>query len=129
LRPEHFGVVEAADGPASDSSWVVHDRRFSGSEILLEVVADDGERLWVEAGDRGRHLGLGDRVELTLRDVETVAFGRHAREGLAAGPPAVPGALPPAVDQRPASWHPKSAPAEEQAPIDSLEDVTLPGGG
>ena len=81
LRPEHFGVVEASDGPASAGSWVVRDRRFSGSEILLEVVADDGERLWVEAGDRVRHLGLGDRVELTLRDVETVAFGRHARDG------------------------------------------------
>jgi iron(III) transport system ATP-binding protein len=129
LRPEHFGVVEAADGPASAVSWIVHDRRFSGSEILLEVVADDGERLWVEAGDRVRHLGLGDRVELTLRDVETVAFGRPAREGLAARPPAEPAAQPPAGDQRPPSWHPKAVPVEGDAPIDSLEDVTLPGGG
>ena len=81
LRPEHFSVVEASDGPASAGSWVVRDRRFSGSQILLDVGADDGERLWVEAGDRVRHLGLGDRVELTLRDVETVAFGRQLRDG------------------------------------------------
>ncbi len=40
--------------------------------------AVDGERLWVEAGSRVRHLGLGDRVSVTLRDVETVAFGRRA---------------------------------------------------
>ncbi|CAN5794605.1 ABC transporter ATP-binding protein [soil metagenome] len=77
LRPEHFSVVEAPDGPADDGGWEVTDRRFSGSEILLEVRATDGERLWVEAGDRVRHLGLGDRVLVRLRDVETVAFGRH----------------------------------------------------
>jgi ABC-type Fe3+/spermidine/putrescine transport system ATPase subunit len=73
LRPEHFSVVEA-------STWVVSDRRFSGSEILLEVRADDGERLWVEAGDRVRHLAIGDRAVLRLRDVETVAFGRQTRD-------------------------------------------------
>ncbi|CAN5438982.1 ABC transporter ATP-binding protein [soil metagenome] len=47
LRPEHFSVVEAPDGPADDGGWEVTDRRFSGSEILLEVRATDGERLWV----------------------------------------------------------------------------------
>jgi hypothetical protein len=57
---------------------VVIDRRFSGSEILFELLAGDGERLWVEAGSRVRHLGLGDRVRVRLRDVETVAFGRKA---------------------------------------------------
>jgi ABC-type Fe3+/spermidine/putrescine transport system ATPase subunit len=77
LRPEHFGIVEAPDGPASSHGWDVIDRRFSGSEILLELRSDDGEQLWVEAGSRVRHLGLGDRVSVSLRDVETVAFGRR----------------------------------------------------
>ena len=77
LRPEHFSISEAADGPADADGWEIIDRRFSGSEILLEVQAADGERLWVEAGSRVRHLGLGDRVSVTLREVETVAFGRR----------------------------------------------------
>jgi iron(III) transport system ATP-binding protein len=77
LRPEHFSIVETPDGPASDDGWEVTDRRFSGSEILLEVRARDGERLWVEAGSRVRHLGLGDQVSVTLRVIETVAFGRR----------------------------------------------------
>jgi iron(III) transport system ATP-binding protein len=76
LRPEHFSVEEAPDGAASSDSWQVIDRRFSGSEILLELRAGDGERLWVEAGSRVRRLGLGDRVSVSLRDMETVAFGR-----------------------------------------------------
>jgi hypothetical protein len=78
LRPEHFSIEEAPDGGASADGWRVIDRRFSGSEILLELLARDGERLWVEAGSRVRHLGLGDRVRVRLRDVETVAFGRKA---------------------------------------------------
>ncbi len=77
LRPEHFAVVEAPDGPASPDGWEVIDRRFSGSEILLELRSGSGEQLWVEAGSRVRHLGLGDAVRVSLRDVETVAFGRH----------------------------------------------------
>ncbi len=84
LRPEHFGIEEAQDRPASPASWEVIDRRFSGSEILLELRAPDGERLWVEAGSRVRHLSLGDRVAVTLRAVETVAFGR--RVSTSAGP-------------------------------------------
>ncbi len=80
LRPEHFAIAEAPDGPAEDDGWEVIARRFSGSEILLEVRADDGERLWVEAGGRVRHLGIGDHVRVTLREIETVAFGRRAPE-------------------------------------------------
>jgi iron(III) transport system ATP-binding protein len=81
LRPEHFSIDEAPDGPASADGWEVIDRRFSGSEILLELRAADGQRLWVEASSRVRHLSLGDRVSVTLRDIETVAFGRrHASE-------------------------------------------------
>jgi len=80
LRPEHFSVQEAPDGPADVSAWEVIDRRFSGSEILLELRARDGERLWVEAGSRVRHLGLGDQVAVRLRDIETVAFGRRGQE-------------------------------------------------
>jgi ABC-type Fe3+/spermidine/putrescine transport system ATPase subunit len=78
LRPEHFSIEEAPDGGANADGWVVIDRRFSGSEILLGLLAGDGERLWVQAGSRVRHLGLGDRVRVRLRDVETVAFGRKA---------------------------------------------------
>jgi ABC-type Fe3+/spermidine/putrescine transport system ATPase subunit len=76
LRPEHFSIEEAPHGAAPSARWQVMDRRFSGSEILLELRATDGERLWVEAGSRVRHLGLGDFVQLRLRDVETVAFRR-----------------------------------------------------
>ena len=86
LRPEHFSIVEAPDGPADGDGWEVIARRFSGSEILLEVRAADGQRLWVEAGSRVRHLGIGDRVKVTLRDIETVAFARRSAE--AAEPPA-----------------------------------------
>jgi hypothetical protein len=78
LRPEHFAIAEAPDGPAQDAGWEVISRRFSGSEILLEVRAADGQRLWVEAGSRVRHLGLGDHVRVALREIETVAFGRRA---------------------------------------------------
>ena len=80
LRPEHFAIVEAPDGPAGGDGWEVIARRFSGSEILLEVRASDGERLWVEAGSRVRHLGIGDRVKVALREIETVAFGRRTPE-------------------------------------------------
>jgi iron(III) transport system ATP-binding protein len=77
LRPEHFSISEAPDGPATSDGWEVINRRFSGSEILLELRSTDGQRLWVEAGSRVRHLGLGDRVVVALREVETVAFGRR----------------------------------------------------
>ncbi|MEX1295293.1 MAG: ABC transporter ATP-binding protein [Candidatus Limnocylindrales bacterium] len=77
LRPEHFAIHEAPDGPADGAGWEVIARRFSGSEILLEVRATDGQRLWVEAGSRVRHLGIGDRVAVSLREIETVAFGRR----------------------------------------------------
>ena len=81
LRPEHFDIREAPDGPADGDGWEVIARRFSGSEILLEVRAVDGERLWVEAGGRVRHLGIGDRVRVSVREIETVAFGRRSAEG------------------------------------------------
>lgn len=80
LRPEHFSIVEAPDGPADGDGWEVIARRFSGSEILLEIRATDGQRLWVEAGSRVRHLGIGDRVKVELRDIETVAFGRRSTD-------------------------------------------------
>jgi len=78
LRPEHFLVRDAPDGPASAGTWQVIGRRFSGSEILLEVRGADGQRVWVEAGGQVRRLAIGDRVELRLRDVETVAFAPSA---------------------------------------------------
>ncbi len=86
LRPEHFAIAEAPDGPAGDEGWEVIARRFSGSEILLEVRATDGERLWVEAGSRVRHLGIGDHVRVSLREIETVAFGRRAPEAEGSAP-------------------------------------------
>jgi iron(III) transport system ATP-binding protein len=93
LRPEHFSLSAAPPRPGDTGGWDVIDRRFSGSEILLEVRAADGERLWVEAGSRVRHLGLGDRVTLSLRDIETVAFGRRRQgvtEALGTNAPADP---------------------------------------
>ncbi|MDQ3938343.1 MAG: ABC transporter ATP-binding protein [Chloroflexota bacterium] len=74
LRPEFFDVWEAPDGPARTDRWRVIDRRFSGAELLLEVQAPDGQRLWCEAGRQVRRLAVGDVVELRLREVETVAF-------------------------------------------------------
>ncbi len=74
LRPEHLDVLEAPDGPADAGSWRVLRRRFTGTEILYEVAAPDGERLWVEAGHAVRRLRVGDAVNLRLREVETVAF-------------------------------------------------------
>ena len=74
LRPEHLDVLEAPDGPADAGAWRVLRRRFTGTEILYEVAAPDGERLWVEAGPAVRRLRVGDAVKLRLRDVETVIF-------------------------------------------------------
>ena len=74
LRPEHLDVLETPDGPADPGAWRVLRRRFAGTEILYEVVAGDGERLWVEAGPGVRRLRVGDSVALRLREVETVAF-------------------------------------------------------
>jgi iron(III) transport system ATP-binding protein len=76
LRPEHFTLEEAGPEAADGATWVVVNRRFSGSEILLEVRSTSGDRIWVEAGDQVRHIGLGDRVTLDLRPIETVAFPR-----------------------------------------------------
>ncbi len=74
VRPEHMDVVEAPDGPADGGLWRVLRRRFTGTEILYEVAAQDGERLWVEAGHAVRRLRVGDAVSLRLREVETVVF-------------------------------------------------------
>jgi iron(III) transport system ATP-binding protein len=86
VRPEHLELAEAPDGPADGAAWRIVGRRFTGTEILLEVVAPDGERLWSEAGPHGRHLRLGDAVRVVRRDVETVAFapGRAASAALGA---------------------------------------------
>src|SRR5687767_4295042 len=50
LRPEHFEVREAPDGPAGSDTWRIIDRRFSGAELLFEVQGGDGLRIWCEAG-------------------------------------------------------------------------------
>jgi iron(III) transport system ATP-binding protein len=74
IRPEHLELEEGPDGPAGGGTWQVSRRRFTGSEILLEIVAPDGARLWSEAGPSVRRLRIGDTVRVRLRDVETVAF-------------------------------------------------------
>ncbi|MFP5342523.1 MAG: ABC transporter ATP-binding protein [Candidatus Limnocylindria bacterium] len=74
LRPEHLEVQEAPDGPARGTAWRVLRRRFTGTEILYEVAAQDGTSLWVEAGHAVRRLRLGDAVDLRLREIETVFF-------------------------------------------------------
>jgi iron(III) transport system ATP-binding protein len=100
IRPEHVELEEAADGPAEPGAWRVVRRRFTGSEILLEVEAPDGVRLWCEAGPAVRRLRLGDSVRLRLRDVETVAFAPSraaAGAGGAAGRSAEVGVATPAT--------------------------------
>jgi len=74
IRPEHLELDEAPDGEARGNTWRIVRRRFAGSEILLEVEARDGLRVWCEAGLHIRRLRLGDSVTVRLREVETVAF-------------------------------------------------------
>jgi iron(III) transport system ATP-binding protein len=78
VRPEHLDVEEVAgqEGPSAGGvlAWRVVGRRFTGSEILLELAGPDGERLWAEAGEGVRRIRVGDAVRVRLRDVETVAF-------------------------------------------------------
>ncbi|MEX1170458.1 MAG: ABC transporter ATP-binding protein [Chloroflexota bacterium] len=105
IRPEHLDVAEVPDGPADAGAWRVLGRRFTGAEILYEVVAPDGERLWVEAGPAVRRLRVGDSVSLHLRDVETVAFsiGHPVAPSSAAGvasPSSTPGAVVPTPSAR-----------------------------
>lgn len=90
IRPEHLDVAEVPDGPADAGAWRVLGRRFTGAEILYEVVAPDGERLWVEAGHAVRRLRVGDWVSLHLRDVETVAFSTEHFGSTAFEPVGVP---------------------------------------
>jgi iron(III) transport system ATP-binding protein len=74
IRPEHLHLDEVPDSPADGVAWRVIGRRFTGSEILLELAGPDGERLWAEAGEGIRRIRVGDSVRVRLRDVETVAF-------------------------------------------------------
>jgi iron(III) transport system ATP-binding protein len=74
IRPEHLELDEAPDGDAKPDAWRIVRRRFTGSEILLEVEARDGLRVWSEAGPHIRRLRLGDSVSVRLREIETVAF-------------------------------------------------------
>jgi iron(III) transport system ATP-binding protein len=90
IRPEHLQLEEAPDGPADAGGWRVVARRFTGTEILLEIVASDGLRLWAEAGPSVRRLHLGDIVSMRLREVESVAFppSRPQAEAPDVSPPA-----------------------------------------
>jgi iron(III) transport system ATP-binding protein len=117
VRPEHLELAEAPDGPADGGSWRIVGRRFTGTEILLEVVAADGERLWSEAGPAGRHLRVGDAVRVVRRDVETVAFAPGRPPAAATEP--VSAAEPGAGVTR--------APSEPPATAGSSRDRTDPG--
>jgi len=84
IRPEHV-ELEPASGRSGASrtgapagpgvSALIVARRFAGAELHYEVRLEDGLRLWVEAGPAARLLGVGDTVRLSLRPVDTVAFG------------------------------------------------------
>ncbi|HWH24559.1 MAG TPA: ABC transporter ATP-binding protein [Candidatus Limnocylindria bacterium] len=78
LRPEHFDVGEAPDGPSTAGGWRVLARRFAGAELLYLVARGD-EQLWCEAGPQARRLSVGDTVRVQLRDVESVAFSAPQR--------------------------------------------------
>jgi iron(III) transport system ATP-binding protein len=108
IRPEHLELDEAPDGAAGEDAWRIVRRRFAGSEILLEVQAADGLRLWCEAGPHVRRLRLGDSVAIRLGDVETVAF--------APGLPAVAGT---ARDGGHGPGHPATAEDEPSLPSPS----------
>ena len=75
---------------------VLIDRRFSGSELLVEVAHSDGTRLWCEAGLQARRLAVGDHVNLRIKPVETVAFALAGQrtppttDGSTAGPAVKP---------------------------------------
>jgi iron(III) transport system ATP-binding protein len=93
IRPEHLELDEAPDGDARGDAWRIVRRRFAGSEILLEVQARDGLRVWCEAGPHVRRLRLGDSVSVRLREIETVAFS-PVRGAAAAALDAATGAEP-----------------------------------
>jgi iron(III) transport system ATP-binding protein len=118
IRPEHLDVLEAPDGPADPGAWRVQRRRFTGTEILYEVVAPDGERLWVEAGHSVRRLRVGDSVALRLRDIETVAFASgHPGEGRAAG------GGDSTLDHDPVLQGPHSRPRVPRASVPTEQDI------
>jgi iron(III) transport system ATP-binding protein len=77
VRPEHLDLDQSSGDEGASAgglAWRVVGRRFTGSEILLELAGPDGERLWAEAGEGIRRIRVGDAVRVRLRDVETVAF-------------------------------------------------------
>jgi iron(III) transport system ATP-binding protein len=95
IRPEHLELAEAPDGDARDNAWRIVRRRFAGSEILLEVEARDGLRVWSEAGPNVRRLRLGDSVTVLMREVETVAFASGVHAGSPSPGPGVEGPTDP----------------------------------
>ena len=74
IRPEQIALNETPDGGASAGAWRVVDRRFAGTEILLQVAAPDGVTVWAAPGPALRRLQPGDAVQPSLRDSEAVAF-------------------------------------------------------
>jgi iron(III) transport system ATP-binding protein len=118
IRPEHLEIREAPDGPARGDRWLVVARRFAGAELLYLVAAADGDQLWCEAGPRVRRLAVGDTVEVTLRDVETVGFvPRPARRRVSA--PAAPEPAPELTPEpEPGASDPEAVSAPEAAAFD-----------
>ncbi len=114
IRPEHLEIDEAPDGDARGDTWRIVRRRFAGSEILLEVEARDGLRVWCEAGPHVRRLRLGDSVSIRLRDAETVAFPPTRGTRAPAGEPGAdaPAGSPTAIDIEPSDEAGLPAPTE-----------------
>ena len=114
IRPEHLELDEAPDGEARGDTWRIVRRRFAGSEILLEVEARDGLRVWSEAGPHIRRLRLGDSVTVRLREVETVAFA--STRGAGPLPTEAPPAAGPSPEAEAADGPAVRAPSEVPGP-------------
>jgi iron(III) transport system ATP-binding protein len=111
IRPEHLELAEAPDGAARGDTWRIVRRRFAGAEILLEVEAADGLRVWCEAGPQVRRLRLGDNVTVRLRDVGTVAFAPRR------------GGAPPVDADHPAGAGGGGGPHVDEAAVPAPADV------
>jgi iron(III) transport system ATP-binding protein len=116
IRPEHLELAEAPDGPAGADSWRIVGRRFAGTEILLEVEAGDGLRIWSEAGSQVRRLRVGDTVSVRLRDISTVGFAAAPGPATRTGPGASWAARPPASAHGQAADEAQAVPAPSDLP-------------
>ena len=111
---------EAPDGPADAGAWRVQRRRFTGTEILYEVIAPDGERLWVEAGPAVRRLRVGDAVDAAPARCRDGAFGSGHAAGTARD-------REPGLESPPAAASGRAARPGLADPLDRLEVERVSG--